>query len=103
MQGCDKTVTILHIAYDGQTDRDVETDRTFEGCSWYGQTGASADSSGLRGASLYKCRIPQSVLGEIEPEIQIGDKVRCSGVEATITAVHDNRGRPAPHIYLEAR
>ena len=59
MQGCDRTVTITHLTYDGQADKDVETVRTFAGCSWYGQTKAAVTNEGLKAASVYKCRIPE--------------------------------------------
>ena len=64
MLGCDKTVTITHLAYDGQADKDVEQARTFAGCSWYGQTKAAVSSGGLQSASLYKCRIPEEAAGD---------------------------------------
>lgn len=103
VQGCDKTVTITHLTYDGQADKDVETVRTFAGCSWYGQTKAAVTSEGLQSASLYKCRIPEATASGAEPAIARGDKITCGGVTATVTAVHDNRGKPAPHWYVEAQ
>lgn len=99
MQGCDKTVTITHLGYDGDTDQDTEQVQTFSGCSWYGQTRAASGKEGLSPGSVYKCRIPQAVGS---PAVARGDKIQCGDVTATVTAVHDNRGRPAPHIYLEA-
>lgn len=99
MLGCTKTVTITHLGYDGDTDQDTEQVQTFSGCSWYGQTRATSGKEGLSPASVYKCRIP---LGSGSPAVARGDKIQCGAVTATVTAVHDNRGRPAPHIYLEA-
>lgn len=99
MHGCDKTVTITHLGYDGDTDQDTEQVQTFSGCSWYGQTRATSGKEGLSPASVYKCRIP---LASGSPAVARGDKIQCGDVTATVTAVHDNRGRPAPHIYLEA-
>ena len=99
MLGCTKTVTITHLGYDGDTDQDTEQVQTFSGCSWYGQSRAAAGKEGLSPGSLYKCRIP---LASGSPAVARGDKIQCGDVTATVTAVHDNRGRPAPHIYLEA-
>lgn len=99
MLGCDKTVTITHLEYDGQADKDVETVRTFAGCSWYSQTRSTSGKEGLSPASVYKCRIP---LASGSPAVARGDKIQCGDVTATVTAVHDNRGRPAPHWYIEA-
>lgn len=102
MLGCDKTVTITHLGYDGDTDQDTEQVQTFSGCSWYGQTKAAVINDGLQSASLYKCRIPEASAGGAEPAIARGDKITCGDVTATVTAVHDNRGHPAPHWYIEA-
>lgn len=102
MLGCDKTVTITHLGYDGQADKDVETVRTFAGCSWYGQTKAAVTSEGLQSASLYKCRIPEEAAGSAPLVCARGDKIACGDVTATVLDVHDNRGRPAPHWYIEA-
>ena len=87
MQGCDKTVTITHLTYDGQTDADVEQAQTFAGCAWYGQTKAAVTNDGLQSASLYKCRIPEASAGGAEPAIVRGDKITCGDVTATVTAV----------------
>lgn len=99
MLGCNKTVTITHLGYDGTTDKDTKQVQTFRGCSWYGQTRADAGKEGLSPGSLYKCRIP---LAAGSPAVARGDKIQCGDVTATVTAVHDNRGRPAPHWYIEA-
>ena len=99
MLGCNKTVTITHLGYDGTTDKDTKQVQTFRGCNWYGQTRASPGKEGLSPGSVYKCRIPL-VAGS--PAVARGDKIQCGDITATVTAVHDNRGRPAPHIYLEA-
>lgn len=103
MQGCDKTVTITHLAYDGDADKDVETVQTFAGCSWYGQTKAAVTDDGLRSACVYKCRIPEESAADGEPAIARGDKISCGDVTATVIDVHDNRGKPAPHWYVEAQ
>ena len=103
MQGCDKTVTITHLTYDGQADADAEQAQTFSGCSWYGQTKAAVTNDGLQSASLYKCRIPEASAGGAEPAIVRGDKITCGDVTATVTAVHDNRGKPSPHWDVEAQ
>lgn len=100
MQGCDKTVTITHLGYDGDTDQDTRLVQTFFGCSWQGKTRAVPGKEGLSPASVYQCRIPESAG---TPVVDRGDKVQCGTVTATVTAVHDNRGRAAPHIYLEAQ
>lgn len=102
VQGCDKTVTITHLTYDGQADQDVEQVQTFAGCSWYGQTKAAVTSEGLQSASLYKCRIPEEAAGGEPLACARGDKITCGDVTATVTAIHDNRGKPAPHWYVEA-
>lgn len=101
MFGCDKTVTIVHIDYDPDTDRDTEQTQTFAGCSWYGQTKATVTSAGLQSASVYKCRIPEAVVGG-ELVCSCGDRITCGGVTATVLGVHDNRDKPAPHWYVEA-
>lgn len=103
MQGCDKTVTITHLTYDGQADEDVEQVQTFAGCSWYGQTKAAVTNDGLQSASVYKCRIPEAAAGDEPLVCARGDKITCGDVTATVTAVHDNRGKPAPHWYVEAQ
>lgn len=102
MQGCDKTVVITHLEYDSEQDADRETVQTFSGCSWYGQTKATVGKDGLTSASVYKCRIPQQAAGGTAPRIARGDKIQCGDTQATVIAVHDNRGRPAPHWYVEA-
>ena len=99
MLGCNETVTITHLGYDGDADQDTEQVQTFYGCSWQGQTRATAGKDGLSPGSVYKCRIPVSAG---VPVVARGDRLQCGDVTATVTAVHDNRGRPAPHIYLEA-
>lgn len=99
MQGCSRTVTIIHLGYDGENDQDIKQVQTFSGCSWQGQTRATASKDGLSPANIYKCRIP---LASGSPAVTRGDKIQCGDITATVTAVHDNRGRPAPHIYLEA-
>lgn len=103
MQGCNQTVTVTRLGYDGAADKDVETVQTFAGCSWYGQTKAAVTDDGLQSASLYKCRIPEKAAGGKQPAIARGDKIACGDVVATVTAVHDNRGKPAPHWYVEAQ
>ena len=103
MLGCDKTVTITHLGYDGDTDQDTEQVQTFAGCSWYGQTKAAVTSNGLQSASVYKCRIPEEAAGSAPLVCARGDKITCGDVTATITAIHDNRGKPAPHWYVEAQ
>ena len=35
-------------------------------------------------------------------DIAPGDKITCGTVTATVLDVHDNRGHPAPHWYVEA-
>ena len=99
MQGCNRTVIITHIDYDGDTDSDTEKEQTFHGCSWYGGRAASSDKNGMAGGCGYKCRIPKSAGN---PVVAVGDKITCGSEAATVTAVHDNRGRPGAHIYLEA-
>lgn len=101
MQAADKTVTVTHHAYDGATDTDTETVQTFAGCSWYGQNKTAVDNTGLHAARVYKCRIPESAAGS-EPTIAPGDTIACGDVTATVLDVHDNRGHPAPHWYVEA-
>lgn len=103
MFGCDKTVTVTHLTYDGGNDKDVEQVQTFAGCSWYGQTKAAVTSEGLQSASLYKCRIPEEAAGGVPLVCARGDKITCGDVTATVTAIHDNRGRPEPHWYVEAQ
>ena len=103
MFGCDKTVTVTHLTYDGDNDKDVEKVQTFAGCSWYGQTKAAVTSEGLQSASPYKCRSPDATPRGAEPAIPRGDQITRGGVSATVTAVHDNRGKPAPHWYVEAQ
>lgn len=102
MLGCDKTVTITHIGYDGEKDQDVEQMQTFTGCSWYGQTKAAVTNEGLKAASVYKCRIPEDATGGAPLVCARGDKITCGDVTATVLDVHDNRGKPAPHWYVEA-
>lgn len=100
MQGCNKTVTLTHLGYDADADRDTEQVQTFSGCSWQGRTHAAPGKEGLSSASVYKCRIP---VAAGTPVAALGDRIQCGAVTATVTAIHDNRGRPAPHIYLEAQ
>lgn len=100
MLGCNKTVTLTHLGYDADADKDTELVQTFSGCSWQGQTRAAAGKDGLSPGSVYKCRIPATAGA---PVVALGDRLQCGAVTATITAIHDNRGRPAPHIYLEAQ
>ena len=102
MFGCDKTVTVTHLTYDGDNDKDVERVQTFAGCSWYGQTKAAVTTEGLKAASVYKCRIPEDATGGAPLVCARGDKITCGDVTATVLDVHDNRGKPAPHGYVEA-
>ena len=89
MFGCDQTVTLTHLHYDGDADRDVKEETTLTGVSWYGQAKTAVDSTGLHAARVYKCRIPESAAP--------------AGLDiATVLDVHDNRGHPAPHWYVEA-
>ena len=60
MYGCDQTVTLTHLHYDGDADRDVKEETTLTGVSWYGQAKTAVDSTGLHAARVYKCRIPES-------------------------------------------
>ncbi len=60
MFGCDQTVTLTHLHYDGDADRDVKEETTLTGVSWYGQVKTAVDSTGLHAARVYKCRIPES-------------------------------------------
>lgn len=99
MQGCDRTVTITHLVYDGDTDRDTGQEQTFRGCSWYGGRAAAPGKEGMTARCVYRCRIPESAG---VPAVAVGDKIACGSETATVTAVHDNRGRPGAHIYLEA-
>ncbi len=103
MQGCNRTVTITHLGYNGETDKDTEQVQTFSGCSWHGQTKTAVTGDGLQSACIYRCRIPEEAAGGTVPAIASGDKITCGDVTATVTAVHDNRGRPAPHWYVEAQ
>ena len=102
LHGCDKTVTIVHLEYDGEADEDKRTETVLHGCSWYSNVKASVSNSGLDAACLYKCRIPLEAAGEAEPPMARGNKIRCGQDEGTILAIHDNRSRPAPHWYIEA-
>lgn len=102
MQGCDKTVTITHLGYDGDTDQDTRLVQTFFGCSWQGKTRAVPGKEGLSPASVYQCRIPDGAAGGAPLVCARGDKITCGDVTATVLDVHDNRGRPAPHWYIEA-
>lgn len=99
MQGCNKTVTITHLGYDGDSDSDTEQEQTFHGCSWYGGRAATPGKEGMAARCVYKCRIPQSAG---DPVVAVGDKIACGSETATVTVVRDNRGRPGAHIYLEA-
>ncbi len=101
MYGCDQTVTLTHLHYDGDADRDVKEETTLTGVSWYGQAKTAVDSTGLHAARVYKCRIPESA-APAGLDIAPGDKITCGTVTATVLDVHDNRGPPAPHWYVEA-
>lgn len=101
MFGCDQTVTLTHLHYDGDADRDVKEETTLAGVSWYGQAKTAVDSTGLHAARVYKCRIPESA-ATAGLDIAPGDKITCGTVTATVLDVHDNRGHPAPHWYVEA-
>lgn len=53
MYGCDQTVTLTHLHYDGDADRDVKEETTLTGVSWYGQAKTAVDSTGpARGAGV---------------------------------------------------
>ena len=45
MFGCDQTVTLTHLHYDGDADRDVKEETTLTGVSWYGQAKTAVDSA----------------------------------------------------------
>ena len=87
MYGCDQTVTLTHLHYDGDADRDVKEETTL--------------TTGLHAARVYKCRIPESA-APAGLDIAPGDTITCGTVTATVLDVHDNRGHPAPHWYVEA-
>lgn len=101
LYGCDQTVTLTHLHYDGDADRDVKEETTLTGVSWYGQAKTAVDSTGLHAARVYKCRIPEST-APAGLDIAPGDTITCGTVTATVLDVHDNRGHPAPHWYVEA-
>lgn len=102
--GCNRTVTVTHLEYNGSADRDERIEQTFAGCSWYGQTKAAATDAGLQSAGVYKCRIPAQAAGGQPPAIACGDEIACGDMSATVVAVHDNTDRPqAPHWYVEAQ
>ena len=94
-------MTLTHLHYDGDADRDVSEETTLTGVSWYGQAKTAVDSTGLHAARVYKCRIPESA-APAGLDIAPGDKITCGTVTATVLDVHDNRGHPAPHWYVEA-
>ena len=54
MFGCDQTVTLTHLHYDGDADRDVSEETTLTGVSWYGQAKTAVDSTGLHAAQLVR-------------------------------------------------
>ncbi|MEE0800303.1 MAG: DUF6751 family protein [Gemmiger sp.] len=99
MQGCNRTVTITHLGYDGDTDSDTEQVQTFRGCSWYGGRTTAPGKDGMTARCVYKCRIPENAG---DPVVAVGDKICCGSETATVTTVHDNRGRTGAHLYLEA-
>ena len=45
MYGCDQTVTLTHLHYDGDADRDVKEETTLTGVSWYGQAKTAEHSA----------------------------------------------------------
>lgn len=101
MLGCDKTITLVHTAYDSATDTDITTETVLAGVSWYAQNRAAVDSTGLHSARVYKCRIPAAVWGDTALPVP-GDTIRCGTVSAAVLDVHDNRGKANGHIYVEA-
>lgn len=114
MQGCDRTVTIVHRTTENGADRYTCT--VVQGASWHWQNKTPVNT-GLHYPRLLQCRIP---LGNQPDGLQAapGDKIvlgavgEVTGKEfaalcrthegATVLGVHDNNARPcAPHLYIE--
>ena len=98
---CDKTVTLVHAGYDGRADTDTSSETVLKGVSWYSQNRAAVDSTGLHHARIFKCRIPENVLGHAALPVP-GDVLRYGDITATVLDVHDNRGHTGGHVYVEA-
>lgn len=114
MQGCDRTVTIVHRIAENGADRYTCT--VVRGASWYWQNKTTVNN-GLQYARLLQCRIPlenqpdglqaapgdKVVLGVLDQVTGKEFAALCRTYEgATILGVHDNNARPgAPHLYIE--
>lgn len=114
-----ETVTIINRRHDRATDTDTVTATVIQGVSWYeadGSTGQDTKSN----ARVIKVRIPaESCTRYVKPDsfrnsmggwtLQKGDKIvkgtdttKTSGPDVmTIREIHDNRGHPLGHIYVE--
>lgn len=127
------TVTIFRKAYNPATGFDEYTKTVLAGVSWYSQLKTVQGNNGIAFAKLFKMRIPVSVgkkfafpLDFTDPEtqytIQPGDLVfkgtvtedlqAGSAIGAlqskcpehfTVLALHDNRGKMLPHVYVEGK
>lgn len=114
MQGCDKTVTIVHrISKNGS---DSYTCTVVHGASWCWQNKTTVNN-GLQYSRLLKCRIPLTCQPD-GLQVAPGDKVvlgildEVSGKEfsalcrthdgSTVLGVHNNNARScSPHLYIE--
>ena len=98
---CDKNVTLVHAGYERTADTDTSSETVLKGVSWYSQNRAAVDSTGLHHARIFKCRIPENVLGHAALPVP-GDVLRYGDITATVLDVHDNRGHTGGHVYVEA-
>ena len=114
MQGCDRTVTIVHRITENGADRYTCT--VVQGASWHWQNKTTINN-GLQHARLLQCRIPldnqpdglqaapgdKVVLGAVDEVTSKEFAALCRTHEgATVLSVHDNNARPcAPHLYIE--
>lgn len=114
MQGCDKTVTIVHRITENGSDRYTCT--VVHGASWYWQNKTTVNN-GLQYARLLKCRIPLACQPD-GLQVAPGDKVvlgildEVSGKEfaalcrkhegvTVLGANNNNTHTCAPHLYIE--
>lgn len=59
MRLCEETITVFNAKLNPATDRDEYRGTVISGVSWFCETIAAVDGSGLKAASKYTVRIPE--------------------------------------------
>lgn len=116
-----ETIVVVNLTHDRLTDTDRVTSTVLHGCSWFETDGTTGQDTKSNNRDI-KVRIPDCA-NYVKPEdytgttgwtLRKGDKVILGEFSVTsatdfgnlrgpdvmtVREVHDNRGKPLPHIY----